>query len=472
MANVGVRKYLNDQGYNDNQIGYNNGQVTLNGKNFYGATPQAADDANTGMMAGSTYGDQNALSNALKTYQGNDRSTMLNNTLGNVNDTVNTKTPFKFTQAKPFQYDTQSIQSDPLYQAAMRQATQGAQTATNNAMVGLGSRGIGNSSVAVDRANQIQQSAVGHVNDTVLPQLMQQAYGRYQDQNNNDYRNQMANYGVGQDQVHNQSALASQLNGLNQQETDNTYRDNVFGEQQKQNNYDAYLKSVGVTGDMGTGAKSDYSLLGDKTGNLSLQGQQFEYGKQMDAAKMQQDAQQFAASQGVQWANLNQRQKEFIGEQAMKKQQLEAQNDPNNLDNKYKQAQIDSLNGKNAQLNPPGIDEYDLAIVDNLAKQAGLNSGKSSPDQVRSFVADLKGKYGWTADEARSIESHLSSGGSGGGNKPSSGGAILPAPTVDNLKNSLSGSVDFFKNIPAGFKSYADYLKSELPKYNPMNLLK
>jgi hypothetical protein len=275
MANVGIRKYLNDQGYNDNQIGYNNGQVTLNGKNFYGATPQAVDDASHGMMAGSTYGDQNALANALKTYQGNDRNTMLKDTLGNVNSAVNTKDPFQFKQTQePFQYN--NPQADPLYQAAMRQATQGAQTATNNAMVGLGSRGIGNSSVAVDRANQIQQKAIGNVNDTVLPQLMQQAYQRYQDQNNNDYRNQVANYGVGQDQVHNQSSFANTLNGLNQQQTDNSYRDNALAEQVKGNNYDAYLKSVGLTGNLGTGPKSDYSLLGGTDGPLSLQGQQLQ----------------------------------------------------------------------------------------------------------------------------------------------------------------------------------------------------
>jgi hypothetical protein len=97
-----------------------------------------------------------------------------------------------------FSYDANN---DPSYQAALRQAQQGAQTATNNAMVSLGSRGIGNSSIAVDRGNQIQQKAIGNVNDTILPQLMSQAYGRYQDQNNNDYRNALANYNVGRDQV-------------------------------------------------------------------------------------------------------------------------------------------------------------------------------------------------------------------------------------------------------------------------------
>jgi hypothetical protein len=195
------------------------------------------------------------------------------NTMDTIGQKVNS-TPFEFKQnAAPFQYNAQS---DPSYQAALRQAQQGAQTATNNAMVGLGSRGIGNSSVAVDRANQIQQSAIGNVNDTILPQLMQQAYGRYQDQNNNDYRNQLANYQASQDQIGNLSKYAGTLSDLDQRAADNTYRDNTLAETQKQNNYDAYLKSVGLTGDLGTGAKSDYSLLGSRSGNLSLPGQQYQ----------------------------------------------------------------------------------------------------------------------------------------------------------------------------------------------------
>jgi hypothetical protein len=103
-----------------------------------------------------------------------------------------------FKAPEKFSYDANT---DPSYQAALRQAQQGAQTATNNAMVSLGSRGIGNSSIAVDRGNQIQQKAIGNVNDTILPQLMSQAYGRYQDQNASQYQTDMANYNAGRDKV-------------------------------------------------------------------------------------------------------------------------------------------------------------------------------------------------------------------------------------------------------------------------------
>ncbi|UKS25017.1 hypothetical protein LOZ80_25915 [Paenibacillus sp. HWE-109] len=210
---------------------------------------------------------------------GNNRTAQINNTADTIGQRVNAK-PFEFKQTSaPFQYDAQS---DPSYQAALRQAQAGAQTATNNAMVGLGSRGIGNSSVAVDRANQIQQSAIGNVNDTILPQLMQQAYGRYSDGLNNEYRTQLANYQAGQDQIGNLTKYAGTLSDLNQREADNeqrgldnAYRNNVYGENVKQNNWNAYRDSVGLTGDLGTGPKSDYALLGDQSGRLSLPGQQY-----------------------------------------------------------------------------------------------------------------------------------------------------------------------------------------------------
>lgn len=280
---TGIRKYLNDQGYADNDIGYNNDSVTLKGKNFYNATPQAQDDPSRGLYKDSTYGTPTALQSALKTWQGNDNSAKLNTTTNNMYNTANSTTPFQFNQVKPFEYNQQSIQSDPIYQSAIAQALQGAQQATGNAMVGLGARGIGNSSVAVDRANQIQQRSVGEVNSNLLPQLIQQAFQRYQTQNDNDFRTQSANYGVQQDQFNNQSALANYLNGVGQQEFQNERALNAEALQNKGANWSAYMDSVNATGNMGTGPKADWSLLGGTNGSPTLQGQQFEYGKSQDA---------------------------------------------------------------------------------------------------------------------------------------------------------------------------------------------
>ncbi|MEC0231187.1 hypothetical protein [Paenibacillus alba] len=210
---------------------------------------------------------------------GNNRTAQINNTTDNIGQRVNAK-PFEFKQtAAPFQYNAQS---DPAYQAALREAQANASTAAGNISADLNKRGIMDSTVNTNLSNQAAQREYTHVSNDLLPQLMQQAYGRYQDQNNNDYRNQLANYQAGQDQIGNLTKYAGTLNGLNQQEADNeqrskdnAYRDNTLAETQKQNNYDAYLKSVGITGDLGTGPKNDYMLLGDKSGNPSFAGQQY-----------------------------------------------------------------------------------------------------------------------------------------------------------------------------------------------------
>jgi len=82
-------------------------------------------------------------------------------------------------QSQPFSYDPNS---DPAYQAALRRAQENAQTASGNAMAELNKRGILNSSITSDRLGQIEQSEYGRVSDTILPQLMQQAYSRYQNE--------------------------------------------------------------------------------------------------------------------------------------------------------------------------------------------------------------------------------------------------------------------------------------------------
>lgn len=264
---TGIRKYLNDQGYKDDQITYGNGNVMLNGKNFYSATPEAD---------GSTYASAGALQNALKQYNGTDITSKANNLNNTMYNNV-TAQPFQFKQQQsPFSYDQNS---DVQYQNALKSALANAHQASNNAQSQLGARGIGNSSIASNMANQIQQKAVGDVTTNVLPSLIQQAYQRYQDQNNNDYRNQVANYGAQQDQFKNQSALSNYFNGLGQQDVDNQYRDGQAADQQKQSNWNAYLQSVGLTGDLGTGPKSDYSLLGGNSGNRSLAGQEFDQSK-------------------------------------------------------------------------------------------------------------------------------------------------------------------------------------------------
>lgn len=236
MADVGIRDYLKGRGYKDDEITYNNGNVMLKGKNFYGATPQAD---------GSTYGDANKLNQAFNNY--------------NMNDAIDS---FKSSIGKPRAQFAFDPNSDQAYQSALGAAQRSAATAGNNASVRLGSRGIGNSQQALTTENQIQQRSVADVNSNILPQLINQAYNRFHDQqvmddNNNDKY----------------LALAQQLQGIGQQDLDNEYRTGQAEQQKKQSNWDAYLQSVGLTGDLGTGPKEDYGLLGDRSGNLSMAGQ-------------------------------------------------------------------------------------------------------------------------------------------------------------------------------------------------------
>lgn len=79
---------------------------------------------------------------------------------------------------KPFSYNPKN---DPAYQSAVREAGRQAKTASGRAMEELNSRGILNSTVTSDRLGQIEQESVAGVNDRILPQLMNQAYSRYQD---------------------------------------------------------------------------------------------------------------------------------------------------------------------------------------------------------------------------------------------------------------------------------------------------
>lgn len=104
-----------------------------------------------------------------------------NYSAGNVKNIAAANSPVAASSAPAQPAFMYNPETDPNYQAAQRRIAADSQTATNNAMVSLGSRGIGNSSSAVTAAAQIQQRGVQQLNDTVIPQLEQAAYQRYSD---------------------------------------------------------------------------------------------------------------------------------------------------------------------------------------------------------------------------------------------------------------------------------------------------
>lgn len=103
---------------------------------------------------------------------------------------------FQFTGSQPFSYNADS---DPAYQAALSAAKRNIadQQANTNAFLRAG--GQGKSSYSETVANQIGAREMARVSDTVIPQLVQQAYQRYSDQAARDLQLQQMNYGAQQE---------------------------------------------------------------------------------------------------------------------------------------------------------------------------------------------------------------------------------------------------------------------------------
>lgn len=163
-ANELVRKYLNSVGVKDDQIGYDNkrNQVTVGGNDFY--QPVKVEN-------GVSYGDTAGLNSAWNTYQQRQGQKTSSDLFNQVSGAL----------TKPWEPEAFSYtpETDPSYQAALRTAQSNAKVATGNAIAGLNARGIDTSTVASDRAAQIEQQSLGNVTDTVLPQLMSQAYNKW-----------------------------------------------------------------------------------------------------------------------------------------------------------------------------------------------------------------------------------------------------------------------------------------------------
>lgn len=111
-------------------------------------------------------------------------------------------------QATPFSYDANS---DPAYQAALQRARANIQTGNAQVQADTNRRGILNSTITTDRGSEIAAQEMGNVETTVLPQLMQQAYQRYADQQAQE-----------QQQFANQGSLAQMYINEDQRGIDNT----------------------------------------------------------------------------------------------------------------------------------------------------------------------------------------------------------------------------------------------------------
>lgn len=245
--NYGIRQGLNSKGIDNSRIGYANGYVTVDGKNFLKA------DFNN---KGTTYTNQQNFNSAWNSFNAGQPSNgpkpttpnpMLqaaNNvksspqpsftpytsptedTLKRISDIIGNNSGFQYKAPDPFTYDPQS---DPAYQSQLAEAKRNIadQQVDTNAV--LRTQGQGKSSYSELVQQQIADKTMQSLADTLVPQLMNQAYQRYTDSANRNLQVQQMNYGIQQDAI----ANLANLYGLQDKE----YFQNPITEAQLTGNY-------------------------------------------------------------------------------------------------------------------------------------------------------------------------------------------------------------------------------------------
>ncbi|RCW44214.1 hypothetical protein [Paenibacillus prosopidis] len=270
-----------------------------------------------------------------------------------------------------------NAEADPVYQAALRRAGANAQTATGNAMAEMNRRGLLNSTIMGDRAAQIQQGEYGRVSDEILPQLIQQAYGRYRD----TYSDQYQQY---RDQVGDVGNLLSTTNQLGQQALDNQFRDQSF---------DRGVLESDRAFDRGV-LESDRQFefaKGQQEWENTFNSKQFDWQKAQQAwentfqeKNFQQEMKEAAAARGLQWANLKQNQKEFIAQQAFREKEFKYQQDQDVIANDLAKQ----------KLNSPG--DYDYKSDPDFAEDAAamVQEPIKAREALRANAQAYIDKYG------------------------------------------------------------------------------
>lgn len=166
-----VRKFFQDNGITD--VGFDKGRNMITANGMDALTPDK-------IVNGSAVAGMDALDNALMRLRTQGNQNKVTELLGKLEGQIG-----QAPATPQFSYDPNS---DPVYQAILRAAQGNIQTGTNNNLVALGRRGIGNSQSAITAAEQIKNSELGRVQDRLTTELLPQAYARYRDQVGDQYR--------------------------------------------------------------------------------------------------------------------------------------------------------------------------------------------------------------------------------------------------------------------------------------------
>ncbi|WP_127580187.1 hypothetical protein [Paenibacillus koleovorans] len=354
---IGYRQALRDAGYKDEEIGYDPaGRVTLQGKTFAYATPEAD---------GSTYApDQNAFGQALRSFRQNELQTQAGQTLGTLQQAA--AAPARtFSAPAPFQYNKDA---DPNYAAALSEARQNITQQQSDTNAKLRASGQGKSSYSDTVAHQIGAKEMARVATTVLPALIDQAYRQYSDNANRQMQVDQANYGAEQDRFSNLAGILSATSGQYQQGFENDRALSQDALRNKESNLNA-AATVGQQMGRVLQPTQDWGLLYDQPGApLNMDAQQQAIAQQQYIQKFNEDVRQFGLQYALQAAD------QAFG-QNIEQQRLGLAQDDNNR-------QWTALN-------------YEMSQP-NTAKYSGLNANQVLSAVRNNYTTPVLDKFGTT----------------------------------------------------------------------------
>ncbi|ASS66207.2 hypothetical protein [Paenibacillus sp. RUD330] len=337
---AGVRKYFNDNGYSN--VGYDKarGMVTVNGMDAL---------APSRIAGGTSYASNDALAASLSKVRNTEMGNKVNGQLANIEELL--KKP-SYTPGQ-FNYDASA---DPIYQAALARAKTNAQGASGDAMAELNKRGILDSTITGDRVAGIQQDAVNQVDSELIPQLTQQAYQRWQNEENMKYQQS-------RDSVGDAGNLLSQLMGVDQANRGN--------DQQQWDNRFQYGQAIGQ---FGNGQQTLQNKQNQE--NMAYQRARDAIGDKQWQAQFDQSVKQFGLNYALQQLSEN-------NQAAYQQAQIALSQD----DNLRQWSQLDATL---AQQNAPQAPKYSgmssSQVVSSIRTQLGDNLAKTPKDQIYQQV--------------------------------------------------------------------------------------
>lgn len=314
---------INKYGVSNERIGWNakNGYVTVDGKDIFKPSVNKEGTTYAGQSEFNSIGG--ALNQANQVYKLqqqvlNPQQQTVNPYDQQFNDLLNT---LRGRITNPQQIDRADVYSSPQYAAQQAQAQQQAQQAIRGAQESLGGSGFARSTVVSDRAQGIQNDANQFLETQVVPQIIQQMQAEQDRQTGglmsllDTIRGAQGTFDARENNQFNRAAeVLNFLTGRQDRAEDIQRQDTRWAtEDERWNKTFDYDKQ-----------RDERNFNADQEYRKWQQDFQAGRAREQDSqfwAKMEQDAKQAAASQGLQWAQLDQRRQEMAINQAFQNKQ-------------------------------------------------------------------------------------------------------------------------------------------------------